>query len=367
MASHNKFPLISVILPTLNGSDRLKRCLSSFFHTVRRRNIEFIVVDDGSDPVEKSRIRKMARTYGVQLLENEKRQSYAISVNRGIQKATGDYLLFLNNDIVFHQPDWIHRLIQTSQEAKNIGVVGCRLVYPDQTLQHAGGVLKRDYRYVHLFRGKPKNYKPARCTYDVVSVTGALMLIKREVVTDIGGLCEDYPLSYEDVDFCLRARQTGWRIVYCGSCWAVHEEGVTRGRVPEEKPEPWYEEEVRSHAIFWNRWIDHEQIRPMTSYSVDLLLNTKRLLSFIPWVHFITGLREQGVRVKVHAFDREVPIEEVRKVLDSKQKILTNDQNVATTSRQFGVSVILVRFDPDQPCCDPHWVYQWLNRISENR
>lgn len=245
---------ISVIIPTLNGAELVESCVSSFIQTVNRIDYELIVVDDGSQQEEKEKMRILSSKYSFRCIELPTRNSYAKAVNTGIKDATGEYVLLLNNDVVFRQADWLYHMLITAENSWNIGIVGCRLLYPNGTIQHAGGILLPDERYDHLYRGKEGNLHEACLVYDVEAVTGALMLIKKKVIEDIGLLCEDYPLSYEDVDYCLRARQRGWRVVYCGKAFAVHNEGATRGRNRDEKPNEWYTEEWQSHITFWTRW-----------------------------------------------------------------------------------------------------------------
>ncbi|TCS73530.1 glycosyltransferase family 2 protein [Effusibacillus lacus] len=298
--------LITVIIPTLNGSNLLESCISSFILTVRSSNYELIVVDDGSDKEEKEKIRSLACKYRIKVIEMPSRKSYARAVNAGLQAASGNYVLLLNNDVVFQQTGWLNRMLKTAEAAGNIGIVGCRLLYPDGTIQHAGGALFAPEHYEHLYRGKPGDFPKACLIYDVASVTGALMLIKREVLNEIGFLCEDYQLSYEDVDFCLRARQAGWRVVYCGTAIAIHKEGSTRGRRREDKPEQWYEEELQSHQTFWTRWHEYDLVRPLAYLTLFFFLcETSNPDINQKLVNLMAGLREQGCRIEVEKIDCE--------------------------------------------------------------
>lgn len=253
-------PLVSVVIPTLNGSRLTERCLSSFARTVQGIDCELIVVDDGSEEGEKERLRALASAYGSRLIELPQRSGFARAVNAGLRAAAGRHLLLLNNDIYFHEPDWLGAMLRTMNEGQRVGIVGCRLLYSDLTIQHGGGALSLEEGHIHLHRGKPADAPEAGLSYDAVSVTGAVMLVRREVTDDIGLLSEDYPLSYEDVDFCLRARKAGWRVVYCGRAAAIHDEGSTRGMTLEDKPAAWHAEERESYRLFWSRWADDEFI-----------------------------------------------------------------------------------------------------------
>lgn len=293
-------PLVSVLIPTLNGAELLAACLASFVKTVDRIPYELIVIDDGSEQEQKARVKSAAIRYGCKLIERPSRGGYAKAVNEGIQHASGQYVLLLNNDVRFHQSGWLDLLLQTADSASNIGIVGCRLLYPDHTIQHAGGTLLPGVIYDHLYRGEREDHPVAAMTYDIASVTGALMLIKREVLDDIGRLSEEYLLSYEDVDYCLRARQAEWRVVYCGKSAAIHNEGSTRGRTRNEKPDAWYQEELQSHTRFWLKWKDHGSVKPLKSMCCWFVLHESFYrLNCDGHDKLTEGLREQGCRVEV--------------------------------------------------------------------
>lgn len=229
----------------------------------------------------------------------QSRGGYAKAVNAGLQRTTGNYVLLLNNDVVFQQTDWLERMWQTAESAWNIGIVGCRLLYPDKTIQHAGGKLLPGQLYEHLYRYMPENFPGAELIYDVESVTGALMLVKRKVIDEIGFLNEEYLLSHEDVDYCLHARQAGWRVVYCGSAVAVHDEGSTRGKNRKDKPDPWYYEELQSYTKFWLKWKNHHLARPLPQLHLIFVLEMQFYHARKQTVDsLIAGLQEQGCKVQ---------------------------------------------------------------------
>lgn len=258
----------SVIIPTLNHPDLLAACIASFRQTVPPHDCELIIVDDGSGQAESGQIRLMAAEYGCRLIRHDRRLGFARAVNAGIRAAAGEYILLVNNDIVFTQEGWLGQLIGTAEQSGNIGIVGCRLLYGNGTIQHAGGILFPHKHYDHLFRGMPADFGPAQMTYEVPAVTAALMLIKKQVIADIGLFAEEYPLSFEDVDYCLRARKAGWRVVYTGKAAAQHDEGSTRGNKAERKPPAWEREELQSYQLFWSRWLPFQSIKPLDGIAV---------------------------------------------------------------------------------------------------
>lgn len=368
-------PLISVIIPTLNGSELIETCISSLLKTVRGVSYELIVVDDGSRQEEKEKIRHLAAGFGCNLIDLPTRHSYAKAVNAGLKVASGKFILLLNNDVIFRQTGWLSSMLQTVESAWNIGIVGCRLLYPNGTIQHAGGRLLSGERYDHLYRGQSGTLPKACLTYDVESVTGALLLIKKEVIDDIGLLCEDYPLSYEDVDFCLRARQSGWRVIYCGKAVAIHNEGTTRGRSREEKPDAWYEEELRSHIVFWTRWVNFSSIRPLQNFSLAFVLSNR---SYVPSdqkiLNLAAGLREQGCQIFLEKVTDSKPdfnkgaLFEKLKGAGGQGVIFCNDGQIIMELKKDRSSPFpAIRIYPFHWNSNPYPqdVYIWLNMASK--
>src|SRR5262249_30246175 len=149
--------------------------------------------------------------------------------NLGAQHATGDYLLFLNDDMEVLGPGWIEALLEFAQQ-KEIGAVGAKLLFPDGGLQHVG-VTVLDGKPGHPFYGYPKQHTGYYCRnvlpHNCAAVTGACLMTRREVFHELGGFDESFPLNYNDVDYCLRLRQAGYRIVYTPHATLSHYEGAT--------------------------------------------------------------------------------------------------------------------------------------------
>lgn len=366
--------MLSVIIPTLNGSKLVESCISSFKKTVPHSDYELIVVDDGSTLEEKEKLRSLAARNDLKLVEIMSRGGYAKAVNAGLNVATGSYLLLLNNDVVFQQSGWLDYLLATAEAVWNIGIVGCRLLYPDNSIQHAGGILLTGERYDHLHRNKKGDYPKAGLICDVESVTGALMLIKREVFNEIGLLSEDYLLSYEDVDYCLRARQAGWRVVYCGQAAAVHDEGSTRGKIREDKPDDWYEEELRSHITFWTRWRNNPLTKPLGYIFIAFILGKNSdLPSNQTIVDLISGLKEQGCQVYLKKVEVSNANREIRSLLGNHDHIkcgavFTNDLSIERILDQDPlVTLPIYHISSEQWDLFPYPqnVYELINKTSQ--
>jgi glycosyltransferase involved in cell wall biosynthesis len=147
------------------------------------------------------------------------------------------------------RPGWLAAMQYAAHRADDVGIVGPKLVYPDTRIQFAGTVrnLGAPEWFDHRFRFKPMDWGAASLPRETLAVTGACMYVRRELIDRIGLLDESYPMAYEDVDWCLRAWQAGFRVIYFPAAWLVHYESVTRGTDVGER-------ERRSQELFWERW-----------------------------------------------------------------------------------------------------------------
>jgi len=247
--------LVSVVIPTVRQTALVERCLTSLKNHTVWPNLEVVLVDDGSSPEVQARLTEIAAAHGCQLILKPDNTGFAKTVNIGTQKARGAYLVLVNNDIIFIDRHWLRALVTEASRGRN-GVVGARLLYPDRRIQHAGVYYLPEARcFDHLYRHKPGSFPPALQTREVLAVTGALMLVRRETWDKLGGMAEEFFVAYEDVDFCLRAWQNGWRVAYCGKSVAIHTEGATRGTTPQNKDGEWYRRELEGWALFQAKWL----------------------------------------------------------------------------------------------------------------
>ncbi len=250
---------VTVVIPNYDGTELLRACLTSLKkNTVLRPPLDFsiVVVDDGSPQPVRDALSGMASELGFSLVQLEENRGFAPAVNAGLAEARGEYVLLVNNDVTFEYADWLQNALDCMEREPRTSVVGVKLLYPDNNLiQHAGLLLKaQERRFYPKFLLSPAGDPGANVEEDVAAVTGALMLLRREMLDEIGLLDEDLALSYEDVDLCLRAREAGWRVRYCPSSVAIHHEGATRGNVVDDKESPYRELEDKSERAFWEKW-----------------------------------------------------------------------------------------------------------------
>jgi GT2 family glycosyltransferase len=210
----------SVIVLSWNGMDYLEDCLKAVL-SQDYANFEVIVVDNGS--VDGSADLVAERFPQVQLIRNERNLGFAAGNNVGLESATGDVLVLLNQDTVV-QPGWLAALVEALSADPSIGVAGGKALYPDGTIQHAGGyVNERGEGFHYGYREEDDGqFDQMR---DVDYVTGASLAIARRAFDAVGPLDEGFGAAYyEDVDWCYRARSVGFRVVYVPRAVLIHEE-----------------------------------------------------------------------------------------------------------------------------------------------
>jgi GT2 family glycosyltransferase len=237
---------VSIVVPSFRDTAQVRALVRSLRKTTDRHLVSIIVADDASGPEHVGALRAID---GVTVVAGDTNQGFAANVNRGIRAAdpTHDVVL-LNSDMVA-LPGWLEGLQYAAAQSEDVGLVGGKLLYERGSIQWGGTVRHRDSPewFDHRFRFRQTSYGPANIPQTVLALTGACMYIKREVIDRIGLMDEGYDMAFEDVDFCLRARQAGYRSLYWPGAELEHLESVTRGR-------SFGEREKASQRRFWSRW-----------------------------------------------------------------------------------------------------------------
>lgn len=223
-------PRVTIIIPTKNRADLLAGCLKSIKRKSSYPNIDVVVIDHESDDEETRSF--LAGTKDCRVIRHEGEFNFSRMNNLGAAHAEGDHFLFLNNDTEVVTPDWIEAMVEHSQRDE-VGAVGAKLVSPDGHVCHAGDVLGLGGIAGHAFDGLPVNdagyFGLAQVIRNVSSVTAACMMVRRKVFEELGGFDERLRVEFGDVDFCLRANERGYRVVYTPYAVLNHFEGATRG------------------------------------------------------------------------------------------------------------------------------------------
>jgi len=220
---------VSIIILNWNGKDFLNKCLTSIITNTDYKDYEIIVVDNGS--VDGS-IQLVEKNFpNVKLIKNHKNLGFSKGNNIGVRNSKGDYMLILNNDTEMVDKNWLNNAINLFETDEKIGVIGCKLLYPDGKLQHAGGKINflNPHFSSHIGIGKNPDKVSYNRFYEVDYITAAAMFLKKELVKKIG-LFDDIfsPIYYEDSDFCIRARRAGYKVIYAPNIKIIHHESPSK-------------------------------------------------------------------------------------------------------------------------------------------
>ena len=229
-----KEELISVIIPNKDHVEDLDKAVRSLIERGTWKNLEFIIVENNSEEEKTFEYyEKIEKEYPqVKVVRYEGGFNYSRINNFGVKYAKGKYILLMNNDVELINPDSLKEMAGYCQR-EDVGIVGCRLLYDDDTIQHAGVIVGVQGIADHAFKEKPLNqvtyFNRAMTAMDLSAVTAAVMMIRKEVYEEAGGLDEDFEVAFNDIDFCLRVRETGRLVVYNPYACFHHYESKSRG------------------------------------------------------------------------------------------------------------------------------------------
>ncbi|MGI8857787.1 MAG: glycosyltransferase family 2 protein [Thermomicrobiales bacterium] len=237
-------PRFSIIIPVYNRLLFTTICVRSLIAVADHWDeCEVILVDNGSTDGTAAFLATLGPPFRV--ISNAQNLGFARACNQGAAAARGDYLIFLNNDTV-PQPGWLAALAAAMARQVAPAVVGGRLLFPDDTIQHAGLGFNARHEPVHLFYGEAAD-SAARQSRAVPAVTGACLMVGRERFLTAGGFDEGYMNGFEDLDFCCRVREAGGAVWYEAGSIAYHFESASDGR---------YRSDVANAERFQERWGD---------------------------------------------------------------------------------------------------------------
>lgn len=247
-------PLISIIIPNKDEKESLEACLKSIWEKTTYKNYEIIVVENNSTSDEIFQYYKEISQKGVRLLRWKKEFNYSAINNFGAAHAKGEFLLFLNNDVTVITPDWLTELAGLCQR-KEVGAAGIKLLYPDNTIQHAGCVIGIGGIAGHMFVDMPANrtgyLHKASLLQDMSAVTAACMIMKKQVFDQVGGFTEELAVAFNDVDLCLKINKAGNLVVYDPYVQLYHMESKTRGAEDSKEKVRRFQTEIEYMRCHW--------------------------------------------------------------------------------------------------------------------
>lgn len=256
--------LVSIIIPTKNGYKDVKRCVSSIIEKTTYPNYEIIIADNGSTD---EKMKELYDSFKQKL--NERFRVVVIDIpfnfskinNIAAKDAKGKYLLFLNNDTEVINADWLKLMVSFAQQER-IGCVGAKLLYPNNTIQHAGVILGLGGIAGHGHYGYPHGdlgyFGKLALNVDYLAVTAACLLMRKQDFEAVSGFDEDFTVAFNDVDLCLKVKQLGRDNVWLHEAELYHFESQTRGYDDKGKKKKRFEKEKAMMEHKWSNLIEDD-------------------------------------------------------------------------------------------------------------
>ncbi len=250
-------PFVSIIVPTKDKMDVLRCCVDSILQKTEYPNFELIIIDNQSNQQEThDYLEEIKRHQKIKVISYDNPFNYSKINNFAVQHSQGEVLLFLNNDTEVITSSWLTEIVSQVTRAE-IGVVGVKLYYPDDTIQHAGVVCGFGAVAGHLFWRLPRNslgYMGKHAlSQNLLAVTGACMAMRRSVFEELSEFEENtLAVAFNDVDLCLRAYKKGYRILWTPHVELYHYESLTRGRPQTEAEKAQEEREINYMIEHWS-------------------------------------------------------------------------------------------------------------------
>lgn len=247
-------PLVSILIPNKDQVDTLDKCLRSIEERTDYDNYEIIIIENNSTEQKTFDYYNQICNDKIRVVYWKKEFNYSAINNFGVDQAKGEYLLLLNNDMEVISRDWMSELLGHCQRPE-VGAVGARLYYPDDTVQHAGIIIGIGGVAGSVFVGMKRGYTGymhrAAIQQDLSAVTAACMMVKRPVFEEVGRLEEQLKVAFNDVDLCLKIRKNGYLIVYDPYVELYHYESKTRGAEDTKEKVRRFQSEIEYMRCHW--------------------------------------------------------------------------------------------------------------------
>jgi GT2 family glycosyltransferase len=275
-------PLVSIIIPSRDQAALLEKCVDSILHKSDYSNFEIIILENNSVEAQTDELyRRLRKDRRIQIVESGGEFNFSHLINLGASRARGSIFLLLNNDVEIMNADCLSELVSQVSRPE-IGIAGARLWYPNGTLQHGGVILGVGGVASHIDgirRHEPGYFARQHLAQDFCAVTAACLMVRRKVFEKLGGFDETHlPVTFNDVDFCLRARELGWRIIYSPYAELIHHESISRGIEDTTEKQRRFFKESELLLSRWRALIENDP-----AYNPNLSLAEKRFeLAFPP-------------------------------------------------------------------------------------
>lgn len=285
-------PLVSIIIPTRDGLDVLEPCLTSLLANTTYDNFEIIIVDNQSENEEtRAYFRELEKDSRISVLAYDEPFNYSAINNFAVENSNGSLICLLNNDTEIISPEWLTEMVaELSQQ--NVGAVGAKLLYTDGTIQHAGVILGvggkmgvAGHGLLGLKNQEGGYFSYAQLAREVSAVTAACLLTTREIFDEVGGLNEtDLRVAFNDVDFCLKIREAGYKIIWTPHALLHHHESKTRGMEDTPEKQQRFAGEVLYMLKRWGKLLQNDPYyNPNLALDADTYLLSRPPRTLKPW------------------------------------------------------------------------------------
>jgi glycosyltransferase involved in cell wall biosynthesis len=283
-------PRVTILIPTRDGGAILDRCLASLVALTDYAAFEVVIIDNGSAAPETLALLKAwpRRDGRIRVLRDDRPFNFAALNNAAAATARGDLLCLMNDDIEILEPGWLTEMVSLAVRPE-IGCVGAKLLYPNGTLQHGGVVLGIGGVAGHAFKhapvGDPGRFWHLGLRRTVSAVTAACLVVRASVYAEVGGLdAEHLAVAFNDVDFCLKVREAGYRNVWTPFATLKHHESLSRGAETTPEKRARFERETSTMVARWG-----EKLTADPFYSPNLTLAREdQTLAFPPRLRPLT-------------------------------------------------------------------------------
>lgn len=253
-------PLVSIIIPNKDHVNDLKKCIVSICERTFYSNYEILIVENNStEPSIFEYYTQLKKQEHIRIITWKSEFNYSAINNFAVQHAKGDVLVLLNNDIEIISGRWLEEMLMYAQRG-DIGAVGAKLYYPNNTVQHAGvivgigGVAGHSHKYYD--RDDDGYFGRLKVVQNMSAVTAACLMIEKRKFAEVGGLDEGYQVAFNDVDFCMKLNEKGYRNVFTPYAEMIHHESLSRGG--EDSPEKIvrFQSEIQRFEKRWGLWYE---------------------------------------------------------------------------------------------------------------
>ena len=249
-------PLVSIIIPNKDHHQDLDVCLRAIEERATYRNVEFVIVENNStEPETFAYYEKIQKEFdNVRVVRWEREFNYSAINNFGVTFAKGEYLLFLNNDTELIAENFIEEMLGLCQR-EDVGAVGARLLYQDDTIQHAGVVVGfggiAGHTFIGLHKAENSYFHRAMSTQDYSAVTAACMMTKKSLFEKVGGFTEELAVAFNDIDYCMKVRAEDKLVVYNPYALLYHYESKSRGLEDTPEKVERFNREIKKFSLRW--------------------------------------------------------------------------------------------------------------------